>query len=96
MRVKSYNEAVRLARSAGEDAANRRMRKAGRKAWSEADHEQAAHVTTKLLVDLGFDIDGWIALAGVPRNEPDEPIKPRKKARRKRAPEPVQLAFAFA
>jgi hypothetical protein len=94
VRVKSYNEAVRLARSAGEDAANRRLRKAGRKAWSEADHEHAARVTNKLLADLGFDIEGWITLAGVPRNEPDEPIKP-KKARRQRRPEPVQLAFAF-
>ena len=96
MRVKSYNEAVRLARSAGEDAANRRMRKSGRKAWSENDHAHAARVTSKLLTDLGFDIEGWITLAGVPRNEPDEPIKPKKKTRRKRSLEPVQLAFAFA
>lgn len=95
MRVKSYTEAVRLARSAGEDAANRRMRKAGRKAWSENDQAHAARVTNKLLADLGFDVEGWIALAGVPRNEPEEPMK-RKKARRKRPPEPVQLSFAFA
>ncbi len=95
MRVKSYTEAVRLARSAGEDAANRRVRKAGRKAWSENDHEHAARVTNKLLADLGFDVEGWVSLAGVPRNEPEEPIK-RKKARRKRQTEPVQLTFAFA
>jgi len=95
VRVKSYNEAVRLARSAGEDAANRRVRKAGRKAWSEADHAHAARVSNTLLADLGFDVEGWITLAGVPRNEPEEPAK-RKKARRPRRPEPVQLAFAFA
>lgn len=96
MRVKSYTEAVRLARSAGEDAANRRVRKSGREAWSESDHAHATRVTNKLLVDLGFDIEGWVALAGVPRNEPDEPVKPAKKTRRKRVPEPVQLTFAFA
>lgn len=95
MRVRSYSEAVRLARSAGEDAANRRMRKAGRQAWSANDHEHAATVTSGLLADLGFDVEGWITLAGVPRNEPEEPIK-RKPARRRRRAEPVQLAFAFA
>ncbi len=94
MRVKSYNEAVRLARSAGEDAANRRVRKSGRKAWSENDHAHAARVTSKLLTDLGFDIEGWITLAGVPRNEPEEPVKPKSK--RRRIKEPVQLAFTFA
>lgn len=95
MRVKSYTEAVRLANSAGLDAAKRRMRKAGRRAMSAADYDHAARVTTQLLADLGFDVDGWIALAGVPRNAPEEPVKP-KRARRPRAPEPVQLAFAFA
>lgn len=94
MRVKSYTEAVRLARSAGEDAANRRARKSGRTAWSEADHAQAARVANKLLTDLGFDVEGWITLAGVPRNEPDEPVK-QKKPRRARRAEPVQLTFAF-
>lgn len=95
MRVKSYTEAVRLANSAGLDAAKRRMRKAGRAAMSAADHDHAAQVTTKLLYDLGFDVEGWIALAGVPRNEPEEPIR-KKKTRRTRRPEPVQLSFAFA
>jgi hypothetical protein len=93
VRVKTYNEAVRLARSAGEDAANRRMRKAGRRTWSENDHAHAARVTNVLLADLGFDVEGWIALAGVPRNEHVEPIK-RKKTRRRRV-EPIQLTFAF-
>jgi hypothetical protein len=95
VRIKSYKEAVRLARAAGEDAANRRVRKAGRAAWSEKDRAHAAHVTNTLLADLGFDVEGWVALAGVPRNEPEQPVK-RKKARRRRRPEPVQLAFAFA
>ena len=95
MRVKSYNEAVRLARCAGEDAANRRMRKAGRKAWSAADHDHAARVTQTILTDLGFDTMGWRAMAGVPRNEPQAPKATRKPKRRSEAA-PVQLNFAFA
>jgi hypothetical protein len=95
VRVRSYSEAVRLARCAGEDAANRRMRKAGRKAWSAADHDHAALVTEAILSDLGFDLAGWLALAGVPRNEPPEP-KPAKRPKRRSAPAPVQLSFAFA
>lgn len=96
MRVKTYTEAVRLANSAGLDAAKRRMRKGGRTALSAADYDHAAQVTMQLLADLGFDVEGWIALAGAPRNEPEEPVKPKKRARRKRPPEPVQLSFAFA
>lgn len=95
MRVKSYNEAVRMARSAGEDAANRRMRKAGRKTWTEADHEHAVRVTEGLLTSLGFDVVGWRAMAGVPRNEPEEPTA-RKKTKRRSGNKPVQLSFAFA
>ena len=95
MRVKSYTEAVRLARSAGEDAANRRMRKAGRKTWTETDLEHASRVTRTLLSDLGFDVEGWTALAGLPRNEPQPPAK-LKTPRRRRVREPVQLSFAFA
>jgi len=95
VRVKTYKRAVQLARCAGEDAANRRMRKAGRKAWSEADHDHALRVTEKLLVDLGFDIPGWVATAGFPRNEPEEP-KPVRKSKRRTKEAPVQLSFAFA
>ena len=95
MRVKSYKEAVRLARCAGEDAANRRMRKAGRKAWSAADHDHAASLTENILADLGFDIAGWVAMAGLPRNEPPEPKATRKPKRRSRVA-PVQLSLAFA
>lgn len=94
MRVRSYTEAVRLARSAGEDAANRRMRKAGRKAWSDADYDHASTVTRGLLSDLGYDVEGWIALAGLPRNEPEPPVK-TKKPRKRRVREPEQLCFAF-
>ncbi len=94
MRVKSYKEAVQLARCAGEDAANRRMRKAGRKAWSAGDHEDAVRVTEKLLSDLGFDVSGWSAIAGLKRNEPEEPSPRKKKRRAKQAP--VQLSFSFA
>ena len=95
MRVKSYKEAVQLARCAGEDAANRRMRKANRAAWSEADHAHAVRVTEDILVKLGFDIPGWTATAGFPRNEPEEP-KLIRKSRRRSKEAPVQLAFAFA
>ena len=94
MRVRSYNEAVQLARCAGEDAANRRMRNAGRKAWSASDHDHAARVTQTILTDLGFEVTGWATMAGLPRNEPDEP-KPNRKPKRRSKTEPVQLSFAF-
>ena len=98
MRVKSYTEALPFARDAGLDAAKRRMRKAGRKALSDADYDHAIDVMEKMLLDLGFDTRGWIALAGVPRNEPEPPEpKPAKKSkRRSKAPPAVQLVFAFA
>jgi hypothetical protein len=94
VRIKSYSEAVRLARSAGEDAANRQARKVGRKEWSETDRDHAASVTESILFDLGFDIAGWVSMAGVPRNEPPSP-KPVRKPRRRANAAPVQLNFAF-
>ena len=95
MRVKSYTEAVRLANSAGLDAAKRRMRKAGRKVMSASDYDHAVSVIETFLSDLGFDTRGWIAMAGVPRNEPGELKVARKPSRRSMAA-PVQLSFAFA
>ncbi len=95
MRVKSYKEAVHLARCAGEDAANRRARKAGRKSWSASDFDHAARVTENILADLGFDIVGWLAIAGLKRNEPDDP-KAARKTKRRSYSAPVQLTFAFA
>ncbi len=95
MRVRTYKEAVHLARCAGEDAANRRMRKAGRKAWSESDHAHAVRESERVLTSLGFDVARWAATAGFPRNEPEEPKKTRKPKRSVNAA-PVQLAFAFA
>ena len=95
MRVRSYTEAVRLANSAGLDAAKRRMRKAGRKVMSASDYDHAVKVVEKFLCDLGFDTRGWIAMAGVPRNEPVEPKRARKLSRRSNTA-PVQLSFAFA
>jgi hypothetical protein len=71
------------------------MRKASRKAWSAADHDHAASLTENILADLGFDIAGWMAMAGVPRNEPPEPKATRRPKRRSMAA-PVQLSFAFA
>ncbi len=93
MRVKTYKEAVRLANSAGLDAAKRRMSKAGRKAMSASDFDHAAHTTQKILTDLGFDVAGWLAMAGVPRNEP---VVPDRKKRAPRSNKSVQLSFAFA
>ena len=95
MRVRTYKEAVSLARCAGEDAANRRMRKAGRKAWSAADYDHAVSVSEGILTDLGFDITGWMAMSGVQRNEPPEAKAIRKPKRRSKSA-PVQLSFAFA
>ena len=95
VRVKSYTEALPFARDAGLDAAKRRMRKAGRKVMSDADYDHAVDVMEKMLLDLGFDTRGWIAMAGVPRNEPPEP-KLAKKSKRRSNAAPVQLSFAFA
>jgi hypothetical protein len=66
VRVKSYTEAVRLANAAGIDAAKKRMRKAGRTVMSAADRDHAVDVIERILVDLGFDVVSWRALAGVP------------------------------
>ena len=95
MRVKSYTEAVRLANSAGLDAAKRRMRKAGRKVMSASDYDHAVSVIETFLAELGFDTVGWLAMAGVPRNAPPEP-KPIRKPKRRSKDAPVQLNFAFA
>jgi hypothetical protein len=95
VRVKSYTDAVRLANAAGIDAAKKRMRKAGRAVMSAADRDYAVDVIENILCDLGFDTRQWIALAGVPRNEPEEPIVARKPKRRPKAAA-VQLSFAFA
>lgn len=95
MQVKSYTEALRLANAAGMDAANRRMRKAGRTAWSAADRNHCCDVVEKTLVALGYDVVSWNALAGLPRNEPEAP-PPRKKSKGRSRQEPVQLSFGFA
>lgn len=95
MRVKTYKEAVRIANSAGLDAAKRRMGKAGRKVMSAADYDHAASVTEGILTDLGFDVGGWRVMAGIPRNEPIEPARATRPKRRARQQQPVQLCFAF-
>jgi hypothetical protein len=53
--VRSYGEALRIARAAGEDAANRRMRKAGRARWIEADFDCGVDVMRRVLAQLGYD-----------------------------------------
>jgi hypothetical protein len=52
--VRSFRQALRIARSAGEDAANRRMRKAGRRCWSAADYDHAVDVLNRVLDQLGY------------------------------------------
>jgi hypothetical protein len=61
--VRSYREALRIARSAGEDAANQRMRKAGRRRWSTADYDHAVDVMYRVLGQLGYDVTGEVASA---------------------------------
>ncbi len=94
MRVKSYTEAVRVANSAGLDAAKKRMRKSGRKVMSASDYDHACSVIEKFLCDLGFDTAGWRSTAGLQRNEPETPPA-RKKAVRRSKTAPVQLSFAL-
>ena len=95
MRVKSYTEAVRLANSAGIDASKKRMRKAGRKIMNVDDYNHGVDVAERFLAALGFNFTAWIAMAGVPRNEPVELKASRKPSRRSKTA-PVQLSFAFA
>jgi hypothetical protein len=52
--VRSYRQALRIARSAGEDAANRRMRRAGRRRWTAADYGHAVDVMNRVLGQLGY------------------------------------------
>ena len=94
MRVKSYTEAVRLANAAGIDAAKKRMRKAGRSVMSAADRDHAVDVIERILVDLGFDVVSWMAMAGVPRNEPQEPQATKRPKRRAKTAQ-IQLNFAL-
>ncbi len=95
MRIKSYTEAVRLANAAGMDAANKRMRKAGRTAWSVEDRNHACDVVENFLVALGFDVRTWAATAGLPRNEPEPPPR-KKRTRRSKGQVPVQLCLPLA
>lgn len=61
--VRSYKQALRIARSAGEDAANRRMRKAGRRRWSAADYDCAVNVMNHILAQLGYGLTAEMQLA---------------------------------
>ncbi|HEX6001001.1 MAG TPA: hypothetical protein VFZ16_16655 [Hyphomicrobiaceae bacterium] len=54
--VRSYKQALRIARSAGEDAANRRMRRAGRRCWSAADYDHAIDIMHGVLAQLGYGL----------------------------------------
>jgi hypothetical protein len=40
---------AKIARAAATDAANRRMRKAGRSSWNQADYNHACKVFAKLM-----------------------------------------------
>jgi len=61
--VRSYRQALRIARSAGEDAANRRMRKAGRRRWTATDYDHAVSVMNHVLAQLGYDLTAEMRLA---------------------------------
>ena len=61
--IRSYRQALRIARSAGEDAANRRMRKAGRRRWSVADYDHAVDVMNHVLGQLGYGLAAEMPLA---------------------------------
>jgi ribosomal protein L2 len=63
MIVRSYRQALRIARSAGEDAANRRMRKAGRRRWTSADYDHAVNVMNHVLIQLGYGLTAEMRLA---------------------------------
>jgi len=63
MVIRSYRQALRIARSAGEDAANRRMRKAGRRRWTAADYDHAVTVMHHVLAQLGYDLAAEMRLA---------------------------------
>ena len=52
--IRSCEEALRIARAAGADAANRRMRKAGRSGWTAADYDYAVDVMRRVLKQLGY------------------------------------------
>jgi hypothetical protein len=61
--IRSYRQALRIARSAGEDAANRRMRKAGRRCWTAADYDCAVNVMNHVLGQLGYGLAAEVRLA---------------------------------
>jgi hypothetical protein len=61
--IRSYRQALRVARSAGEDAANRRMRKAGRRRWTAADYDYAVNVMNHVLGQLGYGLGTEMRLA---------------------------------
>ncbi|HEY1244943.1 MAG TPA: hypothetical protein VGF29_08935 [Hyphomicrobiaceae bacterium] len=61
--IRSYREALRVARSAGEDAANRRMRKAGRRRWTAADYDHAVNTMNHILAQLGYGFAAEMRLA---------------------------------
>jgi hypothetical protein len=63
MIIRSYRQALRIARSAGEDAANQRMRKAGRRRWTAADYDYAVDVMNRVLGQLGYGLAAEMRLA---------------------------------
>jgi len=63
MIIRSYRQALRVARSAGEDAANRRMRKAGRRGWTAVDYDYAVNVMNRVLGQLGYGLAAEMRLA---------------------------------
>ena len=55
IKIKNRTDAYEIAYGAGKDAANRNMRKHGRKAWTRDDYNIAARETNRILDQLGYE-----------------------------------------
>lgn len=63
-----------MARAAAQDAANRQMRKAGRKKWSRADYNLAVRTFDRL-----WPSEGRVARRGAAKASPSRRSQPRDK-----------------
>jgi hypothetical protein len=54
--VRAARARIEIARSVGQDAADRQMRKAGRTSWNRADYNLAARTMNRLIRESAEDI----------------------------------------
>jgi hypothetical protein len=59
--VSDYEQAYKIAMSAGWDAGNRSAAKAGRKAWDEKDWDLAAQTQRQVMASLGHQFPTHLA-----------------------------------